>query len=399
MTFKHTNFQDSPIMRSLEKVAQEKGLIKSEPLTKTAAVKKIDLTPTTSLMDNVLKLCAGLRERGFEKQANELEVNLVNYKRAQTLYETTPEKGEDLVHAAHPKGSHKLEDVDSDEAVFEDILDQMAKAIQMVEKKPTGKLSSANAITSVKQVLAQSTEKKNPPSEVSPGLSGLPAEQLESIINNSVNKAVGVVGKVAEIVKPEMTIFSDVSRKLEAIQEAAKNTTVDSLQEMADQIGYLTTRVKPGSWTTLGMGGITENTWATVEPMLAGATRLVNTALQARKLILGQQAAAIANSFDNVDQPSQAKPANGPSEQLIQKYNDAIQTIGLYKARIQSKGLANAAALINWLDNQALPYAQKNLDDYSKSQFKDDTGVTSNYAAKLNALQTRLGAFQQKWSI
>jgi hypothetical protein len=153
MTYKHVKFEDSPIMRSLEKVAQEKGLVKPEPLTKTAAV-KTDLTPTTSLLDNVLKLCAGLREQGFEKQANELEVNLFNYKKAEaTLYEAFPEKGEDLVHAAHPKGSHKLDGLDAqdDGAVVEDILDQHAKSLQMIEKKPTGKLASTQeAIEAVK---------------------------------------------------------------------------------------------------------------------------------------------------------------------------------------------------------------------------------------------------------
>lgn len=398
MNYKHVKFEDSPIMRSLEKVAQEKGLIKPQPFNKVAAVKKTDLTPTTSLMDNVLKLCAGLRERGFEKQANELEVNLVNYKRAQSLYQTSNETGEDLIHDAHPKGSHKLEGVDADEAVVEDILDQMAKAIQMVEKSPTGKLSTNAAINNVKQVLAQSTEKKNS-SEVSPSLSGLTPTQLEGIINGNVSKVISVVARVAEMVKPEMTVFSDVTRKVDAIQQAGQNTTIDSLQEMIDEIGYLTTRIKPGNWVTLGMGGITENTWATVEPMLAGATRLANAALQARKLILGQQAAAITNSFENSDKPAEVKSVAGPSDQLIQKYNDAIQTIGLYKARIQSKGLPNASALVNWLDNQALPYAQKNLEEYSKSQYKNDSGVTGNYSAKLNALQTRLDAFQQKWSI
>ena len=157
MIYKHAKFEDSVVMRSLEKVAQEKGLVKAEPLTKTAAAKKTDLTPTTSLLDNVLKLCSGLRERGFEKQANDLEANLVNYKVAQTMYEAFPEKGEDLIHAAHPKGSHKLEGVDAadDGAVIEDILDQHAKSVQMIEKRPTGKLSTARAISAVKTVLAQ----------------------------------------------------------------------------------------------------------------------------------------------------------------------------------------------------------------------------------------------------
>lgn len=159
MTFKHVKFEDSPVMRSLEKVAHQKGLVKADPLKKTAAaVKKTaaNLVPTENLLANVLKLCAGLRERGFEKQAEDLEGHLSDYKKAQTMYETSPEKGEDLVHAAHPKGSHKLEGVDAenDGAVFEDILDQMAKSIEMVNKKPTGKLSEAQkAIQAVKVTL------------------------------------------------------------------------------------------------------------------------------------------------------------------------------------------------------------------------------------------------------
>ena len=180
MTFKHVQFEDSAIMRSLEKVAQEKGLIKPEPLTKTAAAKKTDLTPTTSLLDNVLKLCSGLRERGFEKQANDLEGHLVNYKVAQTLYETSPEKGEDVIHAAHPKGSHKLEglDAENDGAVVEDILDQMTKTIQMIEKKPTGKLSNTKAISAVKLVLGA------PPSP--PVADG--SERLYAIATDAIEK-------------------------------------------------------------------------------------------------------------------------------------------------------------------------------------------------------------------
>jgi hypothetical protein len=161
MTFKHVKFEDSSVMRSLERVAQEKGLVKPEPLTKAAMTKKADLTPSTSLTENVIKLCAGLRERGFDKYAEELEFNLLNYKKAQTLYETSPEKGEDVINFAHPKGSHKLEDVDSSEAVFEDILDKHTKILDVVNKKPTGKLSTASAIKAVKKVLGEATDDAN----------------------------------------------------------------------------------------------------------------------------------------------------------------------------------------------------------------------------------------------
>jgi hypothetical protein len=61
------------------------------------------------------------------------------------LYETTKEKGEDLVDAAHPKGSHKLEGVDGD-ATVETILDQHSKIVDIINKKPTGKLASSRDI-------------------------------------------------------------------------------------------------------------------------------------------------------------------------------------------------------------------------------------------------------------
>lgn len=156
MTFKHVKFEDSAVMRSLEKLAKEKGWVKEEPITKSA-YSKVDLHPSISLTENILHLCAGLRASGFEKHAADLETKYMVYKQAQTLYETTSEKGEDLVDRAHPKGSHKLEDVDSDEAVFETILDHQLKTLKMVEKEPTGKLASSNdVLKAVKIVFAQS---------------------------------------------------------------------------------------------------------------------------------------------------------------------------------------------------------------------------------------------------
>lgn len=155
MTFKHSDFNSSPTMRSLVKVAQEKGWVKEEPLQKTA-VPKVDLNPSNSFVDNLLKLCNGLRSSGFDKQADELESKLVQCKQAGALYDVGNEKGEDLVHAAHPKGSHKMENVDSKEATFEDILDKHMKMLDVANGQPTGKHSSAQDILkTVKRVLAQ----------------------------------------------------------------------------------------------------------------------------------------------------------------------------------------------------------------------------------------------------
>ncbi len=161
MTLKHIKFEDSVVMRSLERVAKEKGLVKDPEINKTASAKKLDLSLSNNLMDNVLKLCAGLRASGFDKYANELEINFLSYKQAtqRTLYETSSETGEDVVNFAHPQGSHKLENVNSDESVIETILDKHLKIVNVVNKMPSGKLASAqDVINAVKMSLGQSSK-------------------------------------------------------------------------------------------------------------------------------------------------------------------------------------------------------------------------------------------------
>lgn len=192
MTFKHMKFEDSPTMRALEKVAKEKGLVKPETLEKKASVtKKADYTPTANLMENILKLCAGLRTQGLAKEAAEIETNYLNYKQAQTLYETSKEKGEDLVNDAHPKGSHKLEGVEGDEAVVETILDQHLKHLQMIEKKPTGKLSTASLLKSVKKALGQ--EQKYTPEQIGNWYRVQTINKLEAAKNIASGEAAAIL--------------------------------------------------------------------------------------------------------------------------------------------------------------------------------------------------------------
>lgn len=187
MTFKHVKFEDSPTMRALEKVAKEKGLVKPESMEKKASLtKKADYTPSSDLMENIFKLCSGLRAQGLVKEASEIEVNYLNYKRAQTLYETSKEKGDDLVDQAHPKGSHKLEGVEGDEATIETILDQHLKHIQMVEKKPTGKLSNAAAIKAVKRALGDAGKPRETRAMTPEELAKITPDQLADFFNRNM---------------------------------------------------------------------------------------------------------------------------------------------------------------------------------------------------------------------
>lgn len=156
-------------MRSLEKVAKEKGLVKDKDFTKTASAKeKTDLSISPKLAVNLIKLSVGLREAGFDKYADELEDNFVVYKQAQTLYETSKEKGEDLVDAAHPKGSHKLENVDGSEAVFETILDQHLGMLKTIENIPKGKLSSVEVINEARKIFGQAPKIEFPKMDLPP---------------------------------------------------------------------------------------------------------------------------------------------------------------------------------------------------------------------------------------
>lgn len=154
MTFKHVKFEDSVTMRSLERLAKEKGWSQPE-LLKTAEASQPDYSVSGNVMENILKLCAGLRALGHNKYANELEEKFIAYKRANSLYETSSETGDDVVDQAHPDGSHKVSDVDGD-ATVETIIDQHLKMVEVTNKKPTGKLASHNDILhAVKNVLAQ----------------------------------------------------------------------------------------------------------------------------------------------------------------------------------------------------------------------------------------------------
>lgn len=177
MTFKHTNFADSPTMRSLEKLAKDKGLIKEEsPLTKIASSPaKANLKPTDNLMENLLKLCSGLRSAGFNKYAEDLESTFMMYKQAASQCECDT----DIVEQAHPKGSHKLDGVDGD-ALIETIIDQHIKDMQIVNKKPTGKLANSSSIINAVKI----------------SLADLPFKFDDLNVQNTARRQIDVMSKI-----------------------------------------------------------------------------------------------------------------------------------------------------------------------------------------------------------
>jgi hypothetical protein len=251
MTFKHVKFEDSAVMRSLEKVASQKGLVKSDPLKKTAS-KQTDLFPTTNLTENILKLCEGLRHQGFNKYADELEDKFVVYKQAAaaTLYETSPEEGKDLVDAAHPKGSHHLEGLDSDEAVIETILDQHLKDTKVVEKKPTGKLSSSRDILrAVKFVLAQEVTEE----QLIPVRAERAIEQLKSVLGILGQSRTTILNKMntTTLAKSFDTNYNEIANVVNAL--TPETISIKSIDSVIGDLGDIQNSIDFFNWKDLGV--------------------------------------------------------------------------------------------------------------------------------------------------
>jgi len=281
MTFKHVKFEDSVTMRSLERVARDKGWLPPEKsLSKIASLNETDLSISVNLTENIMKLCSGLRASGLNAYADDVESKFMSYKRAQTLYETSKEKGEDLVDAAHPKGSHKLGDMDGD-GVIETIIDQHLAGIKLTEKKPTGKLASKDILKSVKVVLAQAA---NP--TVVQGL---------NTILSSVQTIFALHEEQSFLTRP-ITFGKD--KLIGYINQAISNAgNPASLEQILPRIKLgldnFYGAFKPGSV----IGGVSDETWAGMTPLFAKA----NTALSAVQKALAAPAPAAAKPASQLD--------------------------------------------------------------------------------------------------
>lgn len=353
MTFKHIKFEDSVVMRSLEKLAHDKGLVKPEPVTKTASAKKSSQPTSNSLVEKILHLCSQMRQSGFDKQAKELESRLMQYKQANTLYETSSETGNDLVEQAHPKGSHKLEDVDAGElAVIETIIDQQLKNMKMVEKKPTGKLAHKDILKAVKIILAETQD------------------DVWTQLMNKVNFVKSRVQQVYNALGVPYAIGNMILDKLE-------DPTVDNILKAQEGFRAYYKRVKPGL-----MLGVSEDLWAQWEPALSRAGFALSDALAIRKKYNSMKAKELTGEAPVESTESAAEPSVRMGTPTKNFAPAATAFIGKLNGALKD--------LKNWL------FVINNDPENSES----DIAVATNWInAKLNALNnlkqkfTELGGY------
>lgn len=323
MTFKHTKFEDSTTMRSLVKVAQEKGWVKEEPLQKTAAP-KLDLKPTDNLTQNLVKLCTGLRASGFEKQAEELESKFVQYKKANSHYEVTNEKGEDLIHDAHPEESHKMEGIDSDEATFEGILDRHVKMMQAVDEKPTGKLSDASSILdAVKMVLSQAKVAVAAPT----------LDELYDQANTAFQKFKQIYASIALQTGEDASLNRDYFNSIQSEIDGRKAYSSQNLGDnLIDAVDSFKDDKEPGFFS----GSDEKQKWQdTLLPMFGIATRYAQQFQaiigQIRKLETAAKTQQVAKQYDP-DAPAEVAPkAPPPASPQVQRLNALLSKLNGYK--------------------------------------------------------------------
>lgn len=380
MTFKHGKFEDSATMRSLIKVAEQKGWVTSEPLKKTAS-ESIDLSPTSSLTENVLKLCAGLRQSGMHKYADEVEKNFFNYKRASDIYDVTGEEGKDLVDAAHPDGSHKMEGMEGD-AVIETILDQHLKDTEVVEKKPSGKLTDASSILrAVKMVLA------GPQQETG---------KLMALMDTVRKRA----QTITALTESELTVsWSSFS---EAIAQYSQNPTIDNLKKIQGIMSKQASRLKPGI-----AFGVSEDTWKKVAPQINSINNALSQAIDIRiqmqeaegQRLLGDE----GTGEEKKDAPAEPKADAYPeATKLSSALEKALGSLRGFKASINSDPdlkdkPEDKAAATAWIDNKS---QQVNV---VKSQLSgvigtdESNNIAPSLLITLQKITSEFPAFQKEW--
>jgi hypothetical protein len=174
MTYKSTKFHQSPVARSLEQLAIQKGLFKAQEAQKAQSEEEKAPVKTASapksFPEKLLALCDGLRAGGFAVYANTLETQFLLMKKAESnlraglvkqadnqlhLYNTHGEEGKDIIEFAHPDKNKKLDKSWDDLGVIENIVEKHEKILDVVNKQPRGKLSSKNIANAVKIVLSQ----------------------------------------------------------------------------------------------------------------------------------------------------------------------------------------------------------------------------------------------------
>ncbi len=386
MTFKHIKFEDSPVMRLLERQASKLGVM-PDPIVKEASV-EVNLTPSDILIKNIVNLCAGLKAAGFAKHANELENKFFVFKQAQTLYETSKETGEDLVDEAHPKGSAKLDGLDGELAIVETIIDQQLKSIKMTEKSPTGKLASSNdVLKAVKFALAQES--------VEDKLSKLTKEQLIENMKSHILNAYSEYAKVKAIIDEDLIVPVSLGWAI-TFNKARENPSVSTIKDVIKLVSGINTSIRVRLDSTI---------YSAIQPGTAKTLKYLNNALTyATYYLTAKSNAEVAaeNPVAKTQPAVKEAPAINTDPRVVQLTNvmhENLNKLNLWYGLIvrnpeYTQDDKNAAAnfLIPKINQLNVMIAQ--FANYSQDEKVE---ILNSFVNKLQPIEEEMPSFKELW--
>lgn len=394
MTYKNIKFEDSSIMRSLEKLAVKKGLIKPEEFKKEAAAKPApSYQPTNNLNQNILKLCSGLRSQGFEAYANELEIKFLALKQA-----------ENIMEEAHPEGSVTLKDMEGD-ATIEDCEEQKKKIEEIIKKTPKGKFGK-DIINLVKITLAQAN----------------PKESLENEIDTALGEALRRWNAVENIIRRDGKLFNglgfvgrgtEFGLQSDYIKEllSARPATLDNLKSLKSRIATALSIIKPGVSLSGGSfnpwGGVTEDVYNTVSPNIAALNKFVEKAYQARLKINAITSKEIdGGAFeDSPDSENSSRKMglttrhNTFSEMLSQEVSRYVGNLESWKAEVKIKKDLTAQEKVTatkWLDDQEKEFKEI-LSVFNQIPDAQKENSFNKFKSRLEEMSSENVQFYQEW--
>jgi len=361
MTLKHIKFSDSAVMRSLEKLAVEKGIVKQEVVIKQASVAQ-DLRPTSDFTQNLLKLCSGLRSAGFNKQADDLEIKYLTFKSAGAdVYNTSKETGEDLVDQAHPKGSAKVSDVSGD-ATVETIVDQKAIIEKIVGKNPTGKLAGKDILNAVKMVFADDNS-ANLLSEIQSNV-----RIFRSIVEKTVNS--GNIMMASNLLDNLNTLLSN----------PIKDNLIRAKNYVYGGPGTIEFRIKPGK-----IFGMSKDSWERISSFFDSGKKYIDAAIDARTQLNSIESAKLL-SKDNVPNAELQKNVIVPQVNNTPAKNE-VKTPPVTSVETQKITKEKQSPVIEKIYN-AIDVADKYLNHLNSAGFDDDDKLKGGEV--LNDIKSKL---------
>jgi hypothetical protein len=418
MTFKNTKFDESAVMRSLERLAIAKGTFDPEevpsPSKIATAATKVSETPK-SLSEKILVLCDGLRSNGLVSYANEIEQKFLFYKKAaaNSLYDVHHETGEDVIDFAHPDGGKKLDKGWDELGVIETISERHQKMVEVVNKQPKGKLASKHIINAVKIVLAQEADVD--PSIIIKDVSEEEDPDETKASKNFTYLVDQFIKLIAKIQNIHGSALSDISRvpspsttSNEGLWGSAIGTTNKFLSNISQDLSNLLTM-------PVGADAVDElKRLATIfKDVINKADKISanhknNYVAMANSIIQNSNKVLNILAGDKLVKPNaQPSPAPAPApapapdeavEELERIYSSTLQTITNLKTAVTAKNLGNGQTLLDLLD-QFTQYVSAQKQTFDNTNAAQKSIVAGKASDNMTKVQNRLNAFKSKWGI